>query len=240
MIANDARLFVLIALCLLLPSISYAQQKRPPAQVAFNFYPYLSDVTSDGDFTVNISSPLPSRFSYFSFINFSDVLSSGDANFLLTEQNLIWEIWDKLPIDLVAQDTIRRGRNNDTIHLGVRWRLNTTPVLGGFFKAINLIYALQIFPTRIDQRDVGGWQLSHTYQMTFPYISDRLYLGGFLDHNIDETTRPGLTRDYVISETQLGVRIYRQLYLVAEYRINDYRRSDNTNFGAGFEIKTRW
>jgi len=240
MIAIQSRLLTLIVVCLLLPLTSQAQQQRPPAQIAFNFYPYLSDVKTDSDFTINMLVPLPGRFSYFSFINFNDVLSSGNTGFMLTEQNLIWQVSERLPIDLVAQDIIRNGTDNDTIHLGVRWRLNNTPALAAFFRAINLNYAVQIFPTRIDQRDVGGWQISHTYQMTFPYISDRLYLGGFLDHNIDETTRPGLTRDYVVSETQFGVRLYRRLYAVAEYRINDYRLSDNTNFGAGFEIKTSW
>lgn len=239
MIASSLRLFLLAFLCLALPLTTQAQQRRP-AQIAFNFYPYLHDVKTDSDFTINMLVPLPARFSYFSFINISDVLSSGDADFLLTEQNLIWQVSERLPLDLVAQDIIRHGRDNDTIHLGVRWRLNNTPALAAFFRAINLNYAVQIFPTRIDQRDVGGWQISHSYQMTFPYISDRLYLGGFLDHNIDETSRPGFTRDNIVSETQFGVRLYKQLYAVAEYRVNDYRRSDNTNFGAGFEIKTSW
>ena len=239
MLSRKSRLFAASLICLLLPLLSQAQERRP-AQVAFNFYPYLSDVKSDSDFTITTLVPLPSRFSYFSFINFNETISTGDSNFMLTEQNLIWQVSEKLPLDLVAQDIIRKGHNNDTIHLGVRWRLNNTPALAAFFKAINLNYALQIFPTRIDQRDVGGWQISQTYQLSFPYISDRLYLSGFLDHNIDETSRPGLTRDNVVSETQFGVRLYRQLYAVAEYRINDYRRSDTTNFGAGFEIKTSW
>ncbi len=239
MIISKSRLLPVVLVCLLLPFSSYAQERRP-AQIAFNFYPYLSDVKTDSDFTINILAPLPARFSYSSFINMSDVLSAGDPNFLLTEQNLIWQVSARLPVDLVAQDIIRKGHDNDTIHLGIRWRLNNTPALASFFRAINLNYAVQIFPTRIDQRDVGGWQISHNYQMTFPYISDRLYLAGFLDHNIDETSRPGITRDNVVSETQFGVRLYRQLYAVAEYRINDYRRSDNTNVGAGFEIKTSW
>ena len=238
--SNITRLLVIVSLCLLLPLTTHAQEKRRPAQIAFNLYPYLSDVKTDADFTINMLVPLPARFSYFSFANFGDTLSSGDPDFLLTEQNLIWNVSEKLPLDLVAQDIIRRGHDNDTIHLGVRWRLNSTPMLAGFLKAINLNYSVQIFPTRIDQRDVGGWQISHAYQMTFPYISDRLYLGGFLDHNIDETSRPGFTRDNVVSETQFGVRLYRQLYAVVEYRINDYRRSDNTNVGAGLEIKTSW
>ena len=183
---------------------------------------------------------MPARFSYFGFANFADTVSNGNADFLLTEQNILWQVSEKLPFDLVVQDIIRRGHDNDTIHFGVRWRLSNTPALTAFFKAVNLTYAVQLFPARIDQRDVGGWQISHAYQMTFPYISDRLYLSGFIDHNIDETSRPGLSGDKVISETQFGIRLYKRLYAVAEYRINDYRRADNTNLGAGFEIKTSW
>lgn len=232
------RAAALLFACLLLTNVE-AQQKRP-AQIAFNFYPYLEDVKSDADFTINMLVPLPGRFSYFSFANFSDTISEGDTNFLLTEQNIFWQPMEKLPLDLVAQDIIRRGHGNDTIHFGVRWRLNATPWLDKMLKAINLTWAVQFFPTRIDQRDVGGWQISHAYQMSFPYISDRLYLSGFFDHNIDESSRPGVTRNNVVSETQLGVRLYRQLYAVVEYRINDYRLSDNTNIGAGFEIKSSW
>jgi len=232
-------LLLVVLLCQLLSNNAAAQQRRP-AQFSFNFYPYLSDVKSDSDFTVSALVPLPGRFSYFSFINFNETISNGDSNFMLTEQNLNWQVSEKLPLDLVAQDIIRKGHDNDTIHLGIRWRLNSTPLLAAFFKAINLSYAIQIFPLRIDERDVGGMQISHAYQMTFPYISERLYLGGFIDHNINESARPGQTRDNIVSETQFGVRLYKQLYAVAEYRINDYRRSDNTNLGAGLEIKTSW
>lgn len=233
------RVLLLTLLCL---TVSYNPEAQPrrPAQIAFNFYPYLHDVKQDSDFTINMLVPLAGRFSYFSFANFADTISRGDADFLLTEQNIFWQVSGKLPLDLVAQDIIRRGHDNDTIHFGVRWRLNATPWLTGILKAVNLTWAVQLFPTRIDQRDVGGWQISHAYQMSFPYISDRLYLGGFLDHNIDETSRPGFTRDNIVSETQIGMRLYRQLYAVAEYRINDYRRADNTNLGAGLEIKTSW
>jgi hypothetical protein len=218
----------------------YAMPLSADTQVAFNFYPVLGDVNSDSDFTINTFAPLPKRFSYFSFFNFGGVFHSGDARFQITEQNLRWQITEGSPLDLVVQDTIRKGANNDTIHVGVRWRLNNTSWLNDFFSTVNLIYSMHVFPVRFDQRDVGGWQLSHAYTMTFPYISDRLYFSGFLDHNIRESNIPGEKRDNIVSENQIGVRIFKKLYAVAEFRVNEYRRSNTTNFGLGLELKTAW
>ena len=164
----------------------------------------------------------------------------GSAKFQITEQNLRWQIAKQYPIDLVIQDTIRNGRDNDTVHIGFRWRVNNTEQLQSFFNAIHLSYSVHVFPKRFDQRDVGGWQLSHAYQMTFPNISDRLYFSGFLDHNINESNVPGTKRDNIVSENQFGVRLFNKVYAVAEFRVNEYRRSDTTNFGVGLEIKTSW
>ena len=222
-------------LCMLLPHKLYAD-----AAIAFNFYPYLTDVKSDSDFTINTLVPLPARFSYFSFVNFGGVFHSGSARFQITEQNLRWQVAEKLPVDLVLQDTIRNGRDNDTIHVGARWRLSNTQGLNSFFNAIHLNYSVHIFPKRFDQRDVGGWQISHAYVMTFPYISNRLYFSGFLDHNINERSLAGGTRDNIVSENQFGIRLVEKVYAVMEFRINDYRRSDTTNLGFGIEIKTNW
>jgi len=218
----------------------YAMTLTADTLVAFNSYPVLGDVNSDSDFTVNTFAPLPKRFSYFSFFNFGGVLHTGDARFQITEQNLRWQLAEGNPLDLVVQDTIRKGANNDTIHIGVRWRLNNTSWLNDFFSSVNLIYSIHVFPVRFDQRDVGGWQLSHAYTMTFPYISDRLYFSGFLDHNIRESTIPREKRDNIVSENQFGIRIFKKLYAVAEFRVNEYRRSNTTNFGLGLELKTAW
>jgi hypothetical protein len=208
--------------------------------MAFNLYPWLSDVNNDSDFTVSTFIPLPSRFSYFSFINIRGVLHSGSPSFIITEQNIRWNVSEKYPIDLVAQDVIRNGHDNDTIHLGVRWRLNNTNQLREFFNKISLVYSLQVFPVRFDQRDLGGWQLSHVYTMTFPYISDRLYFSGFFDHNIGEGSAITGRRQNIVTENQFGVRLYKQFYAVLEYRFNEYRRNSKNNVGAGIELKTTW
>jgi hypothetical protein len=220
---------------MLLPHKLYAE-----AAVAFNFYPHLTQVKSDSDFTINTFISLPARFSYFSFANFGGLFHSGSVKFQITEQNLRWQVAEQFPLDLVVQDTIRNGGNNDTIHLGARWRLNNTEVFNPFFNALHLNYSVHVFPQRFDQRKVGGWQISHAYQLTFPYLSDRLYFSGFFDHNINERNISGGTRDYIVSENQFGVRLYKKLYAVMEFRINEYRRSDTTNIGLGIEVKTNW
>jgi hypothetical protein len=217
-----------------------AAQQRGPIQISLNVYPWLSDVNTDSDLTINTTIPLPGRFSYFSFINFGGLLHVGDARFIITEQNINWQIAGQLPFDLVAQDTIRYGHDNDTIHLGVRWRLHNTGSLRPLFQALHFNYSFLVLPVRSDQRDLGGWQLSHVYQMTFPGISERLYFSGFFDHNINERSAGGGRRDNIVSENQFGVRLFDNVYAVVEYRINEYRRQDKANFGAGVELKTSW
>lgn len=226
----------ILALLLLLLPFSLSAD----TQVSFNYYPHLGDVESDSDFTVNVFAPLPHRFSYFSFINIGGVSHSGDIRFQITEQNIRWQIAEDVPIDLVVQDTIRNGRDNDTLHIGLRWRLNNTTWLKQFFCTINLVYGVHVFPIRFDQRNVGGWQLSHAYTIRFPYISDRLYFSGFLDHNIRESNITGMKRDNIVSENQFGVRLFKKLYAVAEFRVNEYRRSNTTNYALGLEIKSVW
>ena len=231
--------FIFVSYFLLLSFESNAQERRP-AIISFNFYPYLNDVKKDSDFTINTVIPLPSRLSYFSFVNFGGLFHSGSTKFQITEQNLRWQITENSPVDLVIQDTIRNGNDNDTIHIGARFRLSDFEHLKSFFDGIHLNYSFHIFPKRFDQRDVGGWQISHAYQATFPYISNRLYFSGFLDHNINEEKISGIKRDNIVSENQFGFQLFKKVYAVIEFRINEYRKVDTTNFSMGFEIKTNW
>ena len=229
-----------LVVVLLLWSFDICADERRPAILSFNFYPYLTDVKTDSEFTLRTIAPLPRRFSYFSFMNIGGAFSSGPLRYLISKQNLRWQISEKRPVELVLQDIIRNGADNDTVHFGVRLRLDETGSFKSFFDAAHMTYSVEFFPVRFDQRNVGGWQISHAYEIRFPYISDRLYLGGFLDHNIDEKLRPGVRTDTIISETQLGFRLFGKVYAVVEYRINEYRLSDNSNIGIGIEIKSSW
>ena len=229
-----------LVVVLLLSSFDICADERRPAILSFNFYPHLTDVKTDSEFTLTTFAPLPGNFSYFSFMNIGGAFSSGPLRYLISEQNLRWQISENYPVELVLQDIIRNGADNDTVHVGVRLRLDETDSFRSFFDAAHMTYSVQFFPVRFDQRNVSGWQMSHAYEIRFPYISDRLYLGGFLDHNIDEKLRPGVRTDTIISETQLGFRLFRKVYAVVEYRINEYRLSDNSNIGIGIEIKSSW
>lgn len=233
------RLFPSLAVLLIVSAPSLGAE-RPPVRIAFNFYPHLTDVDSDSDFTVNTFAPLPLRFSYFSFVNFGGVFAAESPNFLITEQNVRWRIHADYPFELVVQDVIRKGHDNDTLHGGIRWRLNGTPMFARWLDAAHVDFSAHVFPLRADQRDLGGWQLSYAYTVRFPYLSDRLYFGGFFDHNLDERGPGGDRRNVVVSENQFGFRVFRNVYAVAEYRVNQYRASDSSNVGIGFEIKTTW
>jgi hypothetical protein len=79
--------------------------------------------------------------------------------------------------------------------------------------------------------------MEHSFNLKFPYLSDRLYfLGGGIDHTFNQD----LPDNPIVGEAQLGYRLVENLYAVAEYRINEYRRSDVNNLALGVEDKIKW
>ena len=112
--------------------------------------------------------------------------------------------------------------------------------LSHFFDRLHLTYAITAFMHTTNNQGINLYQMSHVYQITFPYINDRIYLSGFVDHTFNQSVPDGVPKRPVISETQLGYRVYDNIYAVAEYRINQYRRSNVTNTAVGLELKTTW
>ncbi len=209
----------------------------------FNFYPYLSDVDNDNVFTLNIAAGLPHRFSYFSLLNIgnqADTTEFNDTVSYYTEQNVRWKVTDTAPIDLTVQYNMRSGEDNDRLRFGFRWRLNDTSYLSDFFKSIHLGYSINFHLIQIDDADADIWQMEHVFGMTFPYLTDRLYLAGFIDHTFNEDLPDNLPSDPMVGEVQLGLRLVENLYAVTEYRLNEYRRSDVNNLAVGFEYKIKW
>ena len=209
----------------------------------FNFYPYMSDVDNDNVFTVNIFSALPNRFSYFSLTNIGNQAETGefsDTTTFYTEQNLRWQVTQTSPIDLTIQHNMRSGDDNDRLRLGFRWRLNNTSFLEKAFKSIHLAYSINFHAIQIDDADADIHQMEHVFAMTFPYISDRLYLAGFADHTFGEDLAPGMPSNPVVGEAQLGFRLIDNFYAISEYRVNQYRRSDVNNLGVGIQYKMKW
>lgn len=209
----------------------------------FNFYPYLSDVDNDNVFTLNIFAALPNRFSYFSLTNYGNQSGRGELEDVVsfyTEQNLRWKIADDSPLDLTAQYNMRGGEDNDRLRLGFRWRLNNTEFLEDFFQAINLKYSINFHALQLDHRSEDVWQMEHVFAMKFPYLTDRLYLSGFVDHTFNEDLPDSIPDDPMVAEAQLGLRLVENFYVTTEYRLNQYRRSDVNNLAAGVEYKMKW
>jgi len=209
----------------------------------FNIYPHLSDVDSDNVLTLNIASKLPARFSYFSLTNIGNVKGDSelkDTTSYYTEQNIRWQIQEASPIDLTIQMNFRTGEDNDRHRLGLRWRLNDTQALQSTFARLNLSYSVNWHAIQFDNEDPDVWQLEHVFRMTFPYLTDRLYFAGFIDHTFNQDLPRGFPTNPIVGEAQLGYRLFENFHLVTEYRVNEYRRSDVNNLATGFEYKVIW
>ncbi|WP_286873142.1 hypothetical protein [Spongiibacter sp.] len=233
-----------LGLCCL-PSLASAAEVKNSSGgfLDFNFYPYLSDVDNDNVFTLNIAASLPNRFSYFSLTNIGNQPEDNefsDTTTYYTEQNLRWKVTDTAPIDLTVQGNMRSGEDNDRLRLGFRWRLNDTAFLSPFFKAINLSYSINFHAVQIDDVEADVWQMEHVFAMAFPYLTDRLYLAGFIDHTFNEDLPDEVPSDPAVAEVQLGLRLVENFYAIAEWRLNQYRRSDVNNLALGVEYKIKW
>jgi hypothetical protein len=130
-------------------------------------YPYLGDVDTSSAFTLNVSANLTDRLSYFSLNNLSDEDGDGlfsDGMDYFTEHHLRWKLGDNSPLYLTAQSNIRKGSNNNRHRLGVRWRLNDTASLMGFFTRHNLGYFVNLHAVQSDHEDAHVWQLEHVFR----------------------------------------------------------------------------
>ncbi len=223
---------------------SYGDIKsRFPGFLDFNSYPYLSDVDDDNGFTLNAAAKLPGRFSYFSLTNLGNLDSDSeqrDEVTYYTEQNIRWQVAEGSPLDLTLQMNFRSGANNDRHRLGVRWRLSDTQALEDAFRAINLSYSINLHAIQFDHEDPDVWQMEHVFRLGFPYISDRLYLAGFIDHTFNQELADNMPDNPMVAEAQLGYQLLDNLYLIGEYRLNQYRRSDVNNLALGIEYKVTW
>lgn len=214
-----------------------------PGFLDFNGYPILTDTKSDNYLTINAFQKISSRLSYFSLNNFGTRIGTGgnpDTNSFYTEQNLRWQITKNSPFDLTVQLNFRSGDDNDRHRLGIRWRLNDTAALKSFFNSINLAYSVNLHAVQIDHEDPYVWQLEHVFKMTFPYLTDRLYLAGFADQTFNQDLPDNFPSAPIVGEVQLGFRLFDNLFAIGEYRINEFRRSDVDNIGLGIQYKFSW
>lgn len=227
-----------------LSSLSFAAVTNSSSGfIDLNGYGYLSDNDADSVATINIASSLPNRFSYFSLTNFINQPGSGelaDTTAYYTEQNIRWQMKDNSSIDLTAQFNFRTGHDNDRHRLGFRWRLNDSDYLKAFFSAIHLSWAINVHAYQWDSEPGNVWQIEHSYRMTFPYISNRVYLAGFIDHTLNQDLPDNYPSSPLVWETQIGYEIANNFYAITEYRVNQYNRQDVNNLAVGVEYLIKW
>lgn len=209
----------------------------------FNLYPYMTDVDSDNVFTLNTFAKLPYGFSYFSLLNIGN--QAGEAAFsdttsFYTEQNLRFTPSAVVPIDLTLQYNMRSGDENDRLRLGFRWRLDNTPYLDVAFKAIHFAFSVNVHALQFDHEDDYVWQLEHVWRLSTPYLDNRLYFAGFIDHTFNGASPPDAPASPIVLEAQLGLRLIEEFYAIAEYRINQYRVGSETNLALGAEYVAKW
>jgi hypothetical protein len=231
-----------ILICATVAAFSASAQEggRPKATIDFSLYPYQRTVKDDVDFSVTMNATLPGRFSYFGYVNMKGVATSGSTSFARSEQNLRYTMSDKLPLDLSVQGVLAGGGGDDFYQLGFSWRVHDTAVWQDFFARINLIYRMNFYLQRYAVDDAGAWQMEHFFKMTFPNLSDRLYLSGFVDQTFNQDLPDTMPSSPIIAEVQLGMRMFDRFYAISEYRINQRRVGDEENLAIGIEYKVRW
>ena len=224
---------------LLVPVLADAEG-RPLVSIDSNLYPYQSQIDNDTDLTFITNARLPARFSYFSFVSFRGVTTGDDFDFSRSEQTLRWRMSENLPLDLSFQAVLVDGSGNDFSQLGISWRVHNTPGLSDLFRRINLIYRITFQLKRFGSADDKVWQTEQYFKMKFPGLSDRLYLSGFIDQTYDQEGPDALPANPVVAEVQAGLRLWKNFYGIAEYRVNDFRLGNENNLAVGIEYKHAW
>lgn len=236
----------LLALALLGPFVAFSvpatlaetdTAHKPKGMIDFNLYPYQSRVDTDTLYTLNIASTMTDKLSYFGFINFSNQDDSTDSINYYAEQNLFWSLSDYWGIDITSQAVLISGSDNDKLRFGMRFRAQDAFFSRELFEWLNLRYTLNLHAIQFDHSSANVWQMEHAFYLRFPYLTDRLYLAGFMDHTFGEDLPSDYPSAPIVAEAQLGYRLFDRVFLIGEYRINQYRRDNTRNFAAGFEYK---
>ena len=196
------------------------------------------DTRSFDVFTLNTLIDTPFRFQYFSFINLFGNPGSANKvtlNKYYTEQDFRY-ISQKTPVDLEAQ-YVTATTFKDLWRFGPRWRVRDTKCFKKIFEKLHLLYEPTFFPLQIDRSAGYDAQIEHFYRVqVYPKLfGDRVYISGFFDHDFRFGSDNRNDHFKLVAENQIGVRIIKQLYIVAEHRFNEYRKSKKQGVGIGLE-----
>lgn len=222
---------------LLLTSSSLIAQSanKPTGFIDFNGY---YDTRNYSVLTYNILANWPNRVQYFSLTNIQGSQANAELSNYYAEHNIRFAVSEASPFDATVQYVMKSGENNDKIRLGVRWRMNNFKALSDIMKKWNFTYS---FNPMFIEYGVGSdpnyfATIEHVYCVKF--LKNKFYLAGFADQNFIDIS-DGLKTNWV-TEHQLGYNLYNNFYVVAEYRINEYQKDQETGIGLGVEYKIQF
>ena len=217
-----------------------AESRPPRGFLDFNTY---YDSRSSTVLTLNILANLPHRFQYFSLTNYFSPVNAtvlSDLESFYTEQNIRFSPKEALPVDATLQWVVRSPGENDALRVGARWRLSDTSGIESFFERLNMAYSVNFHFYQLDFVSQPGWrwQIEHVYRMNVlpQMLGKRVYVGGFLDHNLQPFAPADPYASRIVTEHQLGIRVTAGLHVVAEYRFNEYFDKSEHGLGIGLQF----
>lgn len=213
----------------------FAQETRPVSGfIDFNAY---YDTRDYSVLTYNILANLPHRIQYFSLTNFQGNEKNSDVAGFYAEHNLRYALGEQSPLDATVQYVTRSGSKNDNIRFGARLSFHKLKMFSSKMKKWKVSYSINpmFLEYGVSQIPKYATVIEHVYKILM--LNNRMYIGGFADQNF--VTINGSTKTFWVTEHQLGYRLIDQLYLVAEYRVNEFQNK-NTGLGFGVEYKIKF
>ena len=220
---------------------------RPP--IGFLYFSGYYDTREALRLTGQAMALLPYGFDYYGFVDYDNAYAAphlGEFDRYYGEQNLMWgpKGWG---VDLHAQWAMGGGVDGDipdALRGGVRWRIDSLPAISSWCRKQRILARLTYFPAvyRLGGTQVPGFhsQLSAFYRWeVFPEkIDRRIYVSGWIDVDL---FAKGDKHAKLLTEHQLGVRIFGTLYAVAEFRhlyLDKLARGgEETGLGVGLEYQ---
>lgn len=165
--------------------------------------------------------PLPGNMHFFGFTSINS--SEGASNHFeltefFTEARLTSPLWHG--VGLQTELNASTGANNDLLRVGGLYKRTFRP----YYQNWTLIG--RVFPV---ETDGDGGQVSCLYNLQL--YKDVLMLDGTVDYNWRNT------RDTWVVEPLLSVKLYKNLRLAIEYRLNNGRGSRKSGVAFGLESK---
>lgn len=238
------RLFIcLLCVSIMSASVAYADRDdRVSGSLDMN---YTFDTRDMNRLTLDTLIFFPYRITYYNVFHMNSLMDTPGDNFdidnIYHEQDLWWAPFENIPVDAVVQLQVIQGTINDQLRAGFRWRISDTSFLKAFFENIHLFLTSQFHPIQTHFYDVAGYGFSFEHywrvQVLPETFDDRVYVAGYLDHNLNYGGTTNGDNHSFSTETQLGVRVIGHLNAITEFRYSDYDvKSTGVAFGLEYVV----